>query len=139
MNEKEIEISSGTLNRECFFSEINHLVNFLKSFEIEGVKVAWGWGCKMDLDSLWAYSEIHVVDLPSFILKGVDEGIFTPNECDFFIASLEGRFEFKFCHESDIHFVTSDPKMAELVEDSWRKRNMLGYTKTHEGWKPMFQ
>ena len=137
MKSTKLELTSRTINRAEFDAYLNRIQDYLVSIECGVVKVAWGWGCNLELEELWIYREISVELLHDYISKASLENVFIPNEADVFVQSINGEFEFTLSHEADIHFETTDPDLFRRVRQVWQDWDLKGYLKTGGEWQEL--
>lgn len=84
------------------------------------VDVMYGFDCKLPTDQLWQVQEVETSGLDGHIERSIRDGIFLPGLSDIHIEDLETSFGFKLCHESDLHFESTQPWMVEQVVACWR-------------------
>ena len=122
-----MKVISEKINIDQFHAEVNFIISFLEENDVAIVKVAWGYSCDLNVDEMWDYEDIRVEHLKKFINNGIDSGIYSPNESDFFIEDLDSLFEFKMCHESDVHFKSEDKNLHFKVKSHWADKGIKFY------------
>lgn len=88
------------------------------------VNVAFGWGSNLPMDQLWVRTEIAASSLESFINDASRKGKFEIGRSDLHIEDAHETFEFRLCHESDIHFEGIDQTLVNQVITLWRGRGL---------------
>ena len=131
-----MEITSGILTEEQFLKEIEEMPELLSQLGINYVLISFGYGCNEDLEDLWKERQISVDDIADFLQQNIDSGLFTPTTGDLFIKSNEHGTEILFCHESDIHFKTSNENAFQMKRNDWISKEFQGYTKVKDDWIP---
>ena len=68
----------------------------------------------------WHPIEIETQSLPDFIDESIRKGVFRPQQSDVHIQDLERKPDFRFCHESDLHFESYIHGLTQQVIDMLR-------------------
>lgn len=129
----EVELATEALSQPQILRQIEDMGNLLGSIGTERVTVEYGWGCKLKPADLWQPVEVDIEGLSKFVADASRSGIYTAGSADLVIRDPQGRFQLLFCHESDIHFKSSDPRMTSRVRDRWRNEGYRILTKNHSG------
>ncbi len=87
------------------------------------VTLMFGWGSELDIDEMWKKQFVAMSDVRGVVAEAVSQGILTIGQADIHIQVPD--FEFKLCHESDMHISGSLP----LVEQLSRRWASLGYSR----------
>ena len=76
-----------------------------------------GWGCQAEQDELWIPVEVPVEALESVVDEKVRLGVFRFGDSDLYLSGQ--TFEFKICHEGDLHFKSDSQDLINAVRASW--------------------
>jgi len=114
----EEEIVTNPLSLDQLEKNIPEITN-LKVALGTPVNVEYGWGCNLPTDQLWQTTLIDFSDLQNFIESARKSGIFKLGASDPHVSDLDGRWSFTLCHESDLHFVSSDRQLIEQIAAMW--------------------
>lgn len=123
-----LEIRTEPLSPNKLVSSIPAMVSLLRSWGRDSLTATFGYGCKAPIEDLWQPKEIQTEQLPAFVQHSVDAGIFLPGRCDLHIEDKKKIFEFRLCHESDMHFESVDESLADVVKTLWLHEGMTLYT-----------
>jgi hypothetical protein len=124
---REVEITTGTLGEDQLEFELTWAHEFFRSQHVGDLKVMYGWACNLDIDEQYKWIPLSVNELPSFIRDSVHKGIYRIGRSDLWIVDAGSRFEFLFCHESDVHFKSESAEVLVQVREIWRTRGYSGY------------
>lgn len=72
----------------------------------------------------WSTRRVASGEIEAAVARDVAAGRFPLGDADLYLADPAGRFEFRLCHERDVHFASADAGLMALVERRWRE---LGY------------
>jgi hypothetical protein len=98
-----------------------------KVLQGNGVKhllVKYGWGCNLDIDSLWRDIAVETDGLVSFAHLSESQGIYRLGSSDLIIEDNYHSFRFLLCHESDIHLETHNESLIEAILYGWNLRGL---------------
>ena len=115
------EMTTTQLSPDEILSSIGDIMHLLLLWGHDIVVVTYGWACKLPMDQLWQPHEIQTQSLASLIRRSVNDGIFHLGGSDLHIEDRAGTFEFKLCHESDIHFKSVDQSQVAQVIEEWTR------------------
>ena len=116
-----MEIVSEILSESQLNDQVIELANLLKANRRENLLVAFGFGCEKDIDDLWKDENVKAEDLEFYIHKSIQEGIYRIGKADFHITDIDKSFQILFCHESDIHLISKDENLLNVVKTIWEK------------------
>ena len=116
---KEMEIRTGLLNIEQLRAELETVIERLKSKDVQQVTVMYGFDCELDQDELYKEITVAVNDINTFIARSESEEIYKFGDNDFYIMAKPLDIKFLFCHESDVHFTTSDKGVFAQIKEEW--------------------
>ena len=115
------EVRTEPLANDRIPEFVPEITRTLGSWGHTRIKVTHGFGCNLPIDRLWQAIEIATPQLAFFIERSLREGTFRYGRCDLHIEDLQETLEFKLCHESDVHFASTDPNLVEQVITLWRR------------------
>jgi len=95
------------------------IVDFASARSVNTVEVMFGWGCNLGPDDLWVRIPVPLVSLTSLVEEKSRLGIFQFGESDLYVST--GQFEFKICHEGDLHFKSEDGRLIVEVANLWKE------------------
>jgi hypothetical protein len=121
------EVRTEPLPVEQLRGNIPDIISFLLSLGYERVTVTYGFGCNLPIDRLWKPVETHTGQLSAYIERSEQEGVFQLGRCDLHIEDAQNTLEFRLCHESDIHFASTDRTLVEQAIALWQKRGLVLY------------
>lgn len=87
----------------------------------------YGYGCPLAVDELWQPEQVRTADLRSFVEESEQKGAFRLGEGDLHIEDSLGTLMFTSCHESDIHFESTQPAFVDEVVASWGSKGFALY------------
>jgi len=117
----EEEIVTNPLTLQQLETSVPEVVNLLLALGTQ-VNVVYGYACNLPIDELWQAMQMDLSHLKDFIAKSRKDEILALGASDLHVNDLEKRWSFKICHESDLHFVTSDRMLLEQVAALWSHR-----------------
>lgn len=140
----EQEIVATPLSIQQLRDSVSDIARFLASVGRGPFSVEYGWGCNLPTNDLWHPIEITPAQLEEFVERSENEGSFKLGACDLIIGDQAARFSFIICHESDLHFTSSDRDLQEQVSTLWREKGFTVYVspydvKGHRDWKRIDQ
>ena len=124
------EIRTEPLNISQLATSVTDITALLQSRDLDSVEVTYGWACKLPEDQLWRPKEIKTQQLQFFIERSVDTGVYQFGRCDLHIEDKQKTFEFRLCHESDVHFESIDQTLVAKVESLWLQKGLTLYIST---------
>ena len=95
------------------------IFDFARARSLDVVEIMFGWGCNMGPDDLWLRTPIPLRSLASFVDEQSRLGVFQFGESDLHVSG--GQFEFKICHEGDLHFKSDDARFIAEVAAWWKE------------------
>src|SRR6266571_4069447 len=102
------QVRTGQLTADQLQPLVAEIQRLLRDWGYDRVKVTFGHGCSLPVDQLWQPREINAIELQSFIEASIRNGVFRFGRCDLHIEDREETLEFRLCHESDIHFESTE-------------------------------
>lgn len=87
----------------------------------------YGFAVNLPVDDLWKPMLIQTSELLAFLERSTHEGIFRPRESDIHIEDVAKTFDFRLCHESDVHFEADDSHRIPDVLTVWGRLNLGVY------------
>jgi hypothetical protein len=117
----EEEIVTNPLTLQQLEKSVPEIVNLLLALGAQ-VNVECGYACNLPIDELWQTMQMDLSHLQDFIERSRNNRIFELGASDLHVSDLERRWSFKLCHESDLHFVSSDRELLEYVAMTWNRR-----------------
>lgn len=124
---KNMKIQTGLLNIDQLKTELEIVIDRFKSKNVQQVTVMYGFDCELDQDELYKEITIDVNDINTFIKRSENEGIYKFGDNDFYIMAKPIDMEFLFCHESDVHFTSSDNGIFAQIEQEWEHEGYEAY------------
>jgi hypothetical protein len=115
------EITCGPISESAVEDEISFICSLFRDACPGEVSVMYGWACNVKIDALWEPKCIAVVDLSSWILGSIQNGIYEPGSSDLFIEDRE-RLKVLLCHEADIHITTKIKVIIERCASRWLQK-----------------
>lgn len=112
------------LDEENFNRALAGIPHLLIGWRHEVVQVTYGWAVNLPMDNLWKPMRIQTSELSRFLKASAKDGIFLPRESDVHIEDVAGTFQFRLCHEADVHFEADDWQLIPDVLASWRALNI---------------
>jgi len=89
-------------------------------FSPETVVVLYGWACNLDVPDLWQEMPTPTPALRAFIRASMERGVYDLGESDLYNQDPHESFRSLLCHESDIHFRSTDESLVNIVEAAWQ-------------------
>ena len=120
------EIRCNQLTEEQLRGEIEFFARLFIDNGKRTVIAMYGWECDLGIDEMYQDIEIGGDDVPEFIQRSEDSGIFRLGRSDLFFRSADKEIEFVLCHESDIHFTGSEA-LVSRVRKRWDEMNVGSY------------
>jgi hypothetical protein len=114
-----VELASGMLSQTDYLRAVERVVQFLRSFGVSEVLVAYGFGCDCSDDQLYEDVAMALDRLVPFMVEAENLHLYRIGKDNLHVKAGAGRFEFLFCHESDIHFITEDAELVERLKGLW--------------------
>lgn len=118
-------------------TDIDHLLrgvvdieNLLLAWRCDHVDVTYGFGCNVPMDKLWQHKEVETSALAKFIVRSAQDGAFRPGHSDIHSEDRQRSFEFRLCHESDMHFESVEPELVAQVITLWRGQGRVVFAAT---------
>jgi hypothetical protein len=118
------EIETRPLTIEELQARIPEIERFLLDWGYDRVNATFGYGSKLPMNKLWIPTEIDTSSIGAFVESAVRKGIFEVGHSDLHIEDRQETLEFRLCHESDIHFESSNQGFVEKVITLWRGRGL---------------
>ena len=106
---------------------VPEIIDFLRSWGYDRVQITYGWGCRLPIERLWCPIQFDVSQLGVFVEAALREGMFQFGNSDLHIEDLQKKLEFLICHESDIHFASTDQNLVEEIIAKWLDRGFVVY------------
>ena len=122
-----MEIRTGLLNIEQLKTELETVIARFNSKNVQQVTVMYGFDCELDQAELYKEITIDVSDINAFIKCSESEGIYKFGDNDFYISVKPLDMEFLFCHESDVHFTSSDNEIFAQIKQEWQNEGYEAY------------
>src|SRR5665213_3848999 len=116
--EEEIVTNPRTLQQ--LEESVPEFVNLLLALGAQ-VNVECGYACNLPIDDLWQTTQMDPSHLQEFIEASRKNRTLDLGASDLHVSDLEGSWSFKLCHESDLHFVSTDRKLLEHVATRWHR------------------
>ena len=114
----EEEIVTNPLTLEQLEESIPPITDILMTLGTP-INVEYGWGCNLPTDQLWQTIQMDLSHLREFIEMSRKNRILDLGASDLHVSDLDRRWNFKLCHESDLHFVSSNRQILEDVATMW--------------------
>jgi hypothetical protein len=118
------QVKTRPLTVEELRARIPEIQHLLLGWGHDRVSVTFGYGTKLPMDQLWIPKEIDTSSIGAFVDGAVRKGIFEVGGSDLHIEDRQETLEFRLCHESDIHFESTDQGLVEQVITFWRGRGL---------------
>ena len=99
--------------------QVDFIAEFLASRSVADIEVMYGWGCNLNTEELWQPETIPAGSLAESIRQSCERGVLPIAEGDVFIKVPPLGFEFRLCHESDVHFTSDHADLVATVRDHW--------------------
>ncbi len=90
-----------------------------QAFSPTGLDVCYGWACNAEPVALWVDHRITSNALPEFVQRSMVSGIVELGGSDLHISGVDAEFRLTICHESDLHFESSDPELVARIAEAW--------------------
>jgi hypothetical protein len=119
------EVRTDPLSVEQMRDSVPEIIAFLLSAGYAEINVMYGWACEDD--KMWQEKSIPTSELSRFIEDAIAENIFKFGWSDLHIEDLQDTLEFKFCHESDIHFSSDHEELVKQVIAQWQRKGLTLY------------
>jgi hypothetical protein len=100
-------------------ARVPEIAQLLNDWRFERVDATYGYGCNLPMNQLWQATEIDAMHLDAFVTDGVRSGIIKIGSCDLHIEDREKTIEFRICHESDVHFESTNKGLVDQVVKLW--------------------
>jgi hypothetical protein len=113
-NRASRELVTEILDRVLWWDTLKVIVQFLDAKNVQQVRVEYGFVLDRDLkkQSQGQDQIIQLVDLESFIQRGLDEGtIEWGGGSDFLFHALGVELGFMLCNDADLHFASADSSL----------------------------
>jgi len=112
-----MQIVTSQLSDDQFLEIINFIHQFFDENKKKEAVVFYGWECNTE----YLYEDIHIrsSEIKSFIAASREKSIYILGKSDLYIGDTNGEFEFRLCHESDVHFESKDAKLLDSVKKRW--------------------
>jgi hypothetical protein len=107
------------LSREEYLRAIARVVEFLRAGGVRQLLVAYGFGCDCPDDQLYQDVPVPLDHLHPFIAEAEAADYYRVGKDNLHVKDPDGRAEFLFCHESDIHFISEDAELVERLKAAW--------------------
>jgi hypothetical protein len=120
-------VRTTTLSKEQMREGINDMVATLRSLSVDEVSAVCGWACRLSQDELWQSHPVAVKELKNYVEQLEQRNIFELGSSDLFIELPQADVKFMLCHESDVHFESSDPVLIRRFIGSWLERGHIVY------------
>jgi hypothetical protein len=121
------EIAATLLPAQTLREWIGELACFLDTVGHGPYSVELGWGATLPTEQLWHQVEVAPKDIPALIRESEAKGVIRLGTSDLIIRSKERAINFTICHDSDIHFVSSDEDLLRTVTALWRAKGWEVY------------
>ena len=121
------EVRTQPLTVDQLRERVPEISTLLRSWGYERITVMYGSESNLLMDDLWRPMEIDTLALPAWIERTQREGIFRYGRSDLHIEDLQKTLEFLLCHESDIHFASTDQSRVQEVITLWRAKGFTLY------------
>ena len=115
-----VELSTKPLELPVLAQQLDSIVELCARFSPESVVVLYGWACNLDVPDLWQEMPTPTSALRAFIRESMERGVYDLGESDMYIQDPDEIFQFLLCHESDIHFRSTDQALLNIVKAAWQ-------------------
>jgi hypothetical protein len=116
---KNVQLVTGILSRDEYLRAAGCITEFLQSAGVPSVSVAFGFGCDCPDERLYVNVEMPLNRLIPYLLEAEAAGHYEVGKGDLHVRSGDNRFEFLFCHESDMHFPNEDGGLLQRLRRDW--------------------
>ena len=97
-------------------------VEFYRVRNVQNVFVVYGWGCDCPDAELYEDKRMPLSAFDSFVADAQSADYYRVGHDNLHFQEENGRSEFLFCHESDVHFTSEDASLVNAVQRGWRQR-----------------
>jgi hypothetical protein len=115
-----VEFHTQQLDNAKLAAQLRLIAELCVEFDPSGLDVSYGWACKLGIDDLYKDHRVESDRLLDFVEESTDRGIFILGQSDLYIHGAGVGFSFRLCHESDIHFESTDLALASRVVSVWK-------------------
>jgi hypothetical protein len=128
-----MQLITGYLAPDLLLDEMDAFVQLLHDLKISTVFVSFGFGCSVD-DRLQTQDiPVATDDLIGFIEDQERAGAYSLGDDNLTIRSGARGLRLLLCHEHDIHFSSSDPRVVRRVRSRWASLYPRSYAHHGEG------
>ncbi len=118
------------LDEGHWYGALKVIVDFLRSKNIETVRVEFGFVLDRDLEGKQHVGDqiVQLAELESFIKAGICEGtIERKGSSNFFFYPTGADLVFMLCNDADLHFASSEPSLLAEVGRTLRSTGIKVY------------
>jgi hypothetical protein len=115
-----VEIVTQQLDKAPLEAQLHLVAELCAAFDPSGVNVSYGWACELNIDELYTDHLIESHRLLDFIDESIRQRVFTLGQSDLHVHGARIDFSFRLCHESDVHFESSDMALVNRVLSAWK-------------------
>ena len=119
------KIQTIKLSRQELLNEIKFIISLFESIDEKESLLMLGWGCDLSIDDLYKTKKVRIDELELKIFAYEKDNKLRIGSSDIFISSINNDFKFLLCHESDIHFETSEKSYYKTVLKHWMDTGLI--------------
>ena len=128
-------VTLPSLTPEDIRNEVAHIIGWLRERNLTELEMMHGVGCG-STGAEWLTAKVALENLDELIAQSESEGLFRPSRSDLWIMTQEHdidnnpKIQFRLCHEADIHVVSADAELLDVVKAHWLENGWRGYQGT---------
>jgi hypothetical protein len=116
-----MEIVTEYLSELNLELELKYILAFCNSHSLS-TKIMFGDGCNVSVDKLYEFIPVSNMELPDIVYGSIEKEIVRVGSSDLYIYDDKDKYNFRLCHECDIHFESEDKDLIAKVESHWKSQ-----------------